>query len=54
MPEVGGKIWAAIEKSTGKSYIYYNHTVKFRDVGNAWTMDQRGHRTELWHNRPYP
>src|SRR6201991_2109460 len=25
LPEVGGKIWAAIEKSTGKSFIYYNH-----------------------------
>src|SRR5215212_153128 len=39
MPEVGGKIWSAIEKSTGKSYIYYNHTVKFRDVGmrGPWT-----------------
>src|SRR5919107_865041 len=39
MPEVGGKIWSAIEKSTGKSYIYYNHTVKFRDVAmrGPWT-----------------
>ncbi|MCW3108543.1 MAG: hypothetical protein JWQ09_3049, partial [Segetibacter sp.] len=39
MPEVGGKIWAAIEKSTGKPYVYYNHTVKFRDVGmrGPWT-----------------
>ncbi|MGI8636990.1 MAG: DUF5107 domain-containing protein, partial [Segetibacter sp.] len=39
MPEVGGKIWAATEKSTGKSFIYYNHTVKFRDVGmrGPWT-----------------
>src|SRR5215204_7483770 len=25
LPEIGGKIWAAIEKSTGKSFIYYNH-----------------------------
>src|SRR5688572_28860796 len=39
LPEVGGKIWAAIEKSTGKSFIYYNHTVKFRDVAmrGPWT-----------------
>src|SRR5438045_1758324 len=22
LPEIGGKIWAAIEKSTGKSFIY--------------------------------
>jgi tetratricopeptide (TPR) repeat protein len=39
LPEVGGKIWAAIEKSTGKSFIYYNHAVKFRDVAmrGPWT-----------------
>ncbi len=38
-PEVGGKIWGAIEKSTGKEFIYYNHTVKFRDVSmrGPWT-----------------
>ncbi len=32
LPEVGGKIWSAIEKSTGQSFIYYNHAVKFRDI----------------------
>jgi predicted Zn-dependent protease len=39
LPEVGGKIWSAIEKSTGKSFIYYNQTVKFRDVAmrGPWT-----------------
>ncbi|MEP7228743.1 MAG: DUF5107 domain-containing protein [Ginsengibacter sp.] len=39
MPEIGGKIWAAIEKSTGRSFIYYNHVVKFRDVAmrGPWT-----------------
>ncbi|MEP6927483.1 MAG: DUF5107 domain-containing protein [Ginsengibacter sp.] len=39
MPEVGGKIWSAIEKSTGKSFIYYNHVIKFRDVAmrGPWT-----------------
>ena len=39
LPEIGGKIWSAIEKSTGKSFIYYNHTVKFRDVAmrGPWT-----------------
>lgn len=37
--EIGGKIWAAIEKSTGKPFIYYNHVVKFRDVAmrGPWT-----------------
>src|SRR6476659_9907094 len=39
LPEIGGKIWTAIEKSTGKFFIYYNHTVKFRDVAmrGPWT-----------------
>src|SRR4030095_1058024 len=39
LPEIGGKIWAAIEKTTGKSFIYYNHVVKFRDVAmrGPWT-----------------
>ncbi|MEP7257024.1 MAG: DUF5107 domain-containing protein, partial [Flavitalea sp.] len=39
LPEVGGKIWSAIEKSSGKSFIYYNKTVKFRDVAmrGPWT-----------------
>ena len=39
LPEVGGKIWSAIEKSTGRSFIYYNHVVKFRDVAmrGPWT-----------------
>jgi len=39
LPEIGGKIWAAIEKSTGKSFLYYNQVVKFRDVAmrGPWT-----------------
>jgi hypothetical protein len=39
LPEVGGKIWTAIERSTGKPFLYYNHTVKFRDVAmrGPWT-----------------
>ena len=39
LPEIGGKIWAAYEKSTGRSFVYDNHTVKFRDVGmrGPWT-----------------
>ncbi len=38
-PEIGGKIWGAIEKSTQKEFIYYNHAVKFRDVAmrGPWT-----------------
>jgi len=39
LPEIGGKIWAAIEKSTNQPFIYYNHAVKFRDVAmrGPWT-----------------
>jgi Tfp pilus assembly protein PilF len=39
LPEVGGKIWGAWEKSSGKPFIYYNQVVKFRDVAmrGPWT-----------------
>jgi tetratricopeptide (TPR) repeat protein len=39
LPEIGGKIWSAWEKSTGKPFIYYNQVVKFRDVAmrGPWT-----------------
>ncbi len=38
-PSVGGKIWGAIEKRTGKDFIYFNHVAKFRDVAmrGPWT-----------------
>ena len=39
LPEVGGKVWGAIEKSTGKEFIYQNHVLKFRAIGirGPWT-----------------
>ncbi|MFI5243972.1 MAG: DUF5107 domain-containing protein, partial [Gemmatimonadales bacterium] len=39
LPEIGGKIWAAIDKKSGRSFIYYNHVVKFRDIAmrGPWT-----------------
>lgn len=39
LPEIGGKIWAAIDKKIGKPFLYYNHVVKFRDVAlrGPWT-----------------
>jgi Tfp pilus assembly protein PilF len=39
LPEIGGKIWSATEKSTGKNFLYYNHVVKFRDIAmrGPWT-----------------
>lgn len=38
-PDIGGKIWGAIEKSTGNEFIYYNSVVKFRDIAmrGPWT-----------------
>lgn len=38
-PDIGGKVWGAIEKSTGKEFLYFNHVVKFRDVAmrGPWT-----------------
>lgn len=38
-PDIGGKVWGAIEKSTGKEFLYFNHTAKFRDIAmrGAWT-----------------
>ena len=39
LPEIGGKIWTAIEKSSGRPFIYYNQVVKFRDIAmrGPWT-----------------
>lgn len=39
LPEIGGKIWGAWEKGTGKSFVYYNQVVKFRDIAmrGPWT-----------------
>lgn len=32
LPEVGGKIWAAIDKVAGRDFLYCNHVMKFRDI----------------------
>jgi tetratricopeptide (TPR) repeat protein len=39
LPQIGGKVWAAIERSTNRPFLYYNHAVKFRDVAmrGPWT-----------------
>lgn len=39
LPQVGGKIWGAIEKSTGKEFIYRNEVMKFRNIAmrGPWT-----------------
>lgn len=37
-PEIGGKIWGATDKTTGKAFVYDNGVVKFRDIAlrGAW------------------
>ncbi len=39
LPEVGGKIWGAIEKTTGEEFIYKNDVLKFRNIAmrGPWT-----------------
>jgi tetratricopeptide (TPR) repeat protein len=39
LPGVGGKVWGAVEKSTGREFIYQNHVLKFRAIGirGPWT-----------------
>jgi tetratricopeptide (TPR) repeat protein len=39
LPATGGKLIGAIEKSTQKDFIYYNHVLKFRSVAlrGPWT-----------------
>lgn len=38
-PQIGGKVWGAVEKSTGLPFIYCNDAVKFRDIAmrGPWT-----------------
>lgn len=38
-PDVGGKVWGAVDKKTGKEFVYFNHAVKFREIAmrGAWT-----------------
>ena len=31
-PEVGGKVWGAVDKVTGREFIYFNKVVKFRNI----------------------
>ena len=38
-PEIGGKIWSVVDKTTGKELFYGNNVIKFRDVAlrGPWT-----------------
>ncbi len=39
LPSNGGKVWGAIEKSTGKEFIYRNEVMKYRNISmrGPWT-----------------
>lgn len=39
LPSNGGKVWGAIEKSTGKEFIYRNEVMKYRNISQRgpWT-----------------
>ncbi len=39
LPEVGGKVWGATEKSGGEEFLYTNHVLKFREIAlrGPWT-----------------
>ena len=39
LPEIGGKIWGAIDKKTGNEFIYKNEVIKFRNIAmrGPWT-----------------
>jgi hypothetical protein len=32
VPSIGGKVWGAVEKTTGKPFLYFNHAAKFRQI----------------------
>lgn len=38
-PDIGGKIWGALDKKNNKYFIYHNNVVKFRDIAmrGPWT-----------------
>lgn len=38
-PEIGGKVWGAVEKSANREFIYLNPVVKFREIAlrGPWT-----------------
>jgi tetratricopeptide (TPR) repeat protein len=39
LPQVGGKVWGATEKSTNREFLYTNHVLKFRQIAlrGPWT-----------------
>ena len=39
LPGVGGKVWGAADKATGRDFLYRNHVLKFREIAlrGPWT-----------------
>ncbi len=39
LPQAGGKVWGATEKSTNREFLYTNHVLKFREIAlrGPWT-----------------
>jgi tetratricopeptide (TPR) repeat protein len=39
LPKVGGKVWGATDKATGRDFLYTNHVLKFREIAlrGPWT-----------------
>ena len=39
MPQIGGKIWTAVDKKNNRPFIYQNDVIKFRDIAmrGPWT-----------------
>jgi tetratricopeptide (TPR) repeat protein len=39
LPEAGGKVWGAAERTTGREFLYWNHVLKFRQIAlrGPWT-----------------
>ncbi len=39
LPQAGGKVWGAAERSTGREFLYWNHVLKFRQIAlrGPWT-----------------
>ncbi len=39
LPRVGGKVWGATDKTTGREFLYTNHVMKFREIAlrGPWT-----------------
>jgi tetratricopeptide (TPR) repeat protein len=39
LPQVGGKVWGATDKGTGRDFLYTNHVLKFREIAlrGPWT-----------------